>query len=88
MVEAVASSLEHPPTEILRAVFERICAAADAKLESSGGLCGFPTEEELFASQVIYLAQDGLDRLDEIEEEAEAITQARSPHQPARVVSR
>jgi hypothetical protein len=52
-----------------RSVLESICAAAEAKLESSGGLSGFPTEDELFASQVIYLAQDGLDRLDEIQEE-------------------
>ncbi len=52
-----------------RAALESICAAAEAELERAGGLRSLPTEDELFASQVIYLAQDGLDRLDEIEEE-------------------
>jgi hypothetical protein len=55
--------------KISRSALESICAAAHAELESSGGLYGFPTEEELFASRVIYLAQEGLDRLDEIKEE-------------------
>ena len=83
MVEAVASSLEHPSgltpfAEILRSVLEGVRAIAEADVERAGGFRGPVTEEQRYASNTIDLAHRALDRLTLWREADEELEQARA----------